>query len=72
MTRITLELGDTEVTHALGAALGLFAHLQQTLEIIGNYLITSVKDRFPAGVDRDGVALAPNSPAIRAQEKTSP
>ena len=51
---------------ALAARLGNPRPMNQEM---AEYLLVSTKDRFPAGVDPDGVKWAPNRPSTLARKK---
>ena len=66
---ITIELKDQDVDAALSGLQALLADLTPVMNEIGDFLVTSTKGRFKAGVDPDGNAWAPRSPATLANYK---
>lgn len=63
---ITIELKDEEVLGALSGLEALMADLTPVMNEIGDFLVTSTKDRFKAGTAPDGSAWAARSPSTLA------
>jgi phage virion morphogenesis protein len=65
---ITVEIDDREVLAALQRLVATGADLTPVYYDIGEYLVTSTKDRFAAGVAPDGTPWAPLSPVTVARK----
>lgn len=69
LSRITIELQTQRAGEKIGNLLALLQHPRPALDDIGEYLITSTKQRFIKGESPDGEKWAPNSPVTLARKK---
>lgn len=63
----SVELKTDNITSALTALQPLLSDMRPVFDQIGEYLVTSTKDRFKAGVSPEGVKWAPKSPTTLAR-----
>lgn len=69
MTRITIDMDSSPVAKALGGLAAQMSDLRPVMQDIGEYLVVSTKERFPAGTGPSGVPWPENSPVTLARKK---
>ena len=69
MARIDVTVDNGEVSAALSALSQRLGDPRPLMQTIGEYLVVSTKERFPAGVGPSGVPWPENSPVTLARKK---
>lgn len=69
MTRLTFTLLPIASTDELAAIEARLAAPKPMFQEMAEYLLVSTKERFPAGIDPEGVKWAPNRPSTLARKK---